>query len=365
MQTLRTWARHLPMARWLKKVLVGPHREVAPPPPPIVRPTAVGTPTYQTHAGFSYKNYWPQVDENYRSLSNPFEYHELLIEQLESLPDVTFVPLFELEAANDPSRRIVGLRYDIDADPVTGLRAARSLARRGICGSFYLLHTAPYYGHMIGDRFVRHAQMEEWLLDFIVTGCELGLHNDAFGVCQMFGRDGAQAVHDEIQWLRQYGATIRGTVAHNSGPVHKAENYEVFVERLHWERAVQTSAGLSLPLGVLSEVGLGLTYEGTFSRTKPQIDLSRTDAFLNNKENTGVRSDAWMKTFLLDNPYREFTLDFQYWLVGRDEWVFSGQYEGKEYFRSLINLNEVFETLQAIPSGTKTLFVLHPEYFKN
>ena len=362
MQTLRKWARHLPMARWLKNVLVGHGHAAA---PAIVRRRAVGTPAYQAHADFSFKNYWLQVDDCYRPITNPFEYHEILIDELEGLPDVTLLPLFELNAARDPTRRLVGLRYDIDADPVTGLRAARSLARRGICGSFYLLHTADYYGQMVGDRFVRHSEMGEWLPEYIVTGCELGLHNDAFGACQKLGCDGAQAVHDEIQWLRQSGATIRGTVAHNSGPIYQAENYEVFVERVHWARKTRVSNGLVLPLGALSELGLGLTYEGTFSCTKPQIDLAAANAFLQDRENSSVRSETWMRSFLLDNPYRNFALDFQYWLVGKDEWYFSGRHEGKDFFRSLINLNEVFDTFRSIPKGTKTLFVLHPEYFRN
>jgi hypothetical protein len=364
-QSLKKWARQIPMARWLKRVLIDSSRKnvVGAPQKTLRAPSGEFGP-YGAQNILNFQTYWLAVEQNYRTLANRFQYHEVLVETLQNFADVTLLPLFELDSADPANRRLVGLRYDIDDDPVTGVRAARALARRGICGSFYLLHTSAYYGVMVGDRFVRRPELENWVLSFVVAGCELGLHNDAFGVCKLFGKNGAQAVIDEIQWLREFGATIRGTVAHNSGPVYGAENYEVFKEYVHWPRNVQGLTGQRLPLGALSAAELGLTYEGTFSRTKANIDKKQALGFLADLKNADVRSESWMRRFLLDNPYRDFTLDFQFWLVGRDQWIFAGRHDGKEYYRCPVNLAELFEIFKQIPRGTRTLFVLHPEYFR-
>jgi hypothetical protein len=319
---------------------------------------------YQEQAAFRFDDYWRQTDENYRPFANAFAYHDCLIEELTALPDVAFVPLYELDSCQASGKRVIGLRYDVDSDPVTGLRAARSLARRGVCGSFYLLHTALYYGQMIGDHFVRHAEIEDWALGYLVAGCELGLHNDAFGACTLFGINGAQAVVTEIEWLRSLGATIRGTVAHNSAPAYGADNYEVFVERAHSVRTVRTRNHVILPLGTLSEAELGLTYEGSFVRSRPDPDARRTKQYIADVKGASIRSEAWMRTFTCDSPYREFTLDVQIWLVGKDQWIIAGKQDGKTVYQFSVGLNQVLAFLRQLPTGTRTLFVLHPEYFR-
>jgi hypothetical protein len=341
---VRNTVRQLPLARWLKNTLF--------------RPAARGQGLFQ------FKEYWKQLDQSYNTLTNSFRYYESLIEELRARKNLTILPLYELAEAREPGRRLVGLRHDVDGDPVTALRAARLLARHGICGSFYLLHTALYYGQFLGERFFRHPELEEWVVSFLVAGCELGLHNDAFGVCKAFGGNGARAVQEELDWLRQCGAVIRGTVAHNSGPAYEAENYEIFEERVHWQRKVTAAGRRALPLGALSEKQLGLTYEGTFSRSRKDIDLAQTTAFFGARGDVGVHSASWMKTFLHDNPYRKFTLDCQFWLVGKDEWIVSGRHENTNVFRALISLGEVLQIMDGLPSGTKSLFVLHPEYFR-
>jgi hypothetical protein len=363
-ESIKSWARHLPGARWIKRVLTHSPASVAET-IPVIRAPKTGLPAYRAEPAFDLRRYWLAVEQNYANLANPFRYYECLVEELSNTAETRWLPLYELDGASEPSKRVVGLRHDIDDDPVTGVRAARYLARQGICGSFYLLHTSNYYGQMIGDRFVRRPELEDWIKAFLVSGCELGLHNDALGVCKLLGKDGAQAVLDEIYWLRQLGATIRGTVAHNSGPVYQAENYEVFRERCHWRRTTHLTNGLRLPLGSLSEKEIGLTYEGTFSATKQSIDLAGSDKFLRDLKNADVRSPAWMKAWLLENPYRNFTLDFQFWLVGKDQWFFSGRHDGKDYFQHDLKLGDVIQTFRSLPLGTKTLIVLHPEYFRN
>jgi hypothetical protein len=256
----------------------------------------------------------------------------------------------------------VGLRHDVDTDPFTALRAARALAQRGICGSFYLLHTSPYYGDFLDGVFVRNPHVVDWVRALIVAGCELGVHNDAFGVCKYYERDGADALCQEIAWLRSQGARILGTTAHNSAPVHGAENFEVFKERLLWARKAELPNGELLPLGELSESEMGLTYEGSFAIPKTRPDPERIGAFLTDDKEMDIRSEPWMRRYLVDNPLCDWSIDLQIWLLGKDIWTAAGRLDGREIFEWEIGLDRVVSMIRETPVGTRSVIVLHPCY---
>ncbi len=305
--------------------------------------------------------YFRQVETNYQGFTNPFHHYEQLINLLSRDSRVSIVPCCELERASG-SGVTVSLRHDIDADPVTAVRMARRLARDGIGGSFYLLHTALYYGRFFGTLFVRHRELRPWIDQLLVAGCELGLHNDALGAHQHLGVDGPAAMVQEIEWLRSRGATIRGTAGHNSAPVFGAENSEVFKSRVLWP--ADTHPRNALPLGVLDESALGLEYEGTFAVAKSNADAAAANAFAADRAGADIRSPAWMKTYLTDNPCLDWSVDIQVWMVGQGHWVAGGRINGETYFRDRLTLEDLPSVINDLPRASRCLFVLHPEYFR-
>jgi len=305
--------------------------------------------------------YFRQVETNYQGFTNPFHHYEQLVDMLAVDSRVSLVPCCELEQTQT-SGVTVSLRHDIDADPVTAVRMARLLARDGICGSFYLLHTALYYGRFFGTLFVRHRELRPWVDQFLVAGCELGLHNDALGAHEHLGVDGPAAMVQEIEWLRSRGATIRGTAGHNSAPVFGAENLEVFRNRVLW--AKDTHPRNALPLGVLEESALGLEYEGTFAMPKAQPDAEQANAFAADRAGANIRTPEWMKTYLTDNPCLDWSVDMQVWMVGQGHWVAGGRIHGEPYFRDRLTLEDLPTMINDLPRASRCLFVLHPEYFR-
>ena len=306
-------------------------------------------------------DYFRQVAINYASFTNPFHHYEQLIDMLAGQSRVSLVPCYELDAAKS-SGVSVALRHDIDADPVSAVRMARRLARDGICGSFYLLHTALYYGRFFGTLFVRHRELRPWVEQMLVAGCELGMHNDALGAHQNLGVDGPAALLQEINWLRSLGATIRGTAGHNSAPVYGAENAEVFRGRVLWSADEYPRS--TLPLGVIDEPANGLEYEATFARPRRSPDHGAAAAFAADRAGADIRSPQWMKTYLTNNPCLEWGVDLQIWVVGQGHWVAGGRIGGEPYFRDRLSLADLPSVLADLPASSKCLFVLHPEYFR-
>ena len=307
------------------------------------------------------ESYFAQVEANYAQLANPFHYYRELIDFLSAVGrSISIVPLADLmtETAGQGSR--IAIRHDVDADPITAVRCARYLARTGIPGSFYLLHTAPYYGLFQQGMFVRSPLLQKWVRELILAGCEIGLHNDALGVYLHHGFDGAQALTTEIAWLRDQGAVVKGTVAHNSGPAYGAENSEVFHGRLLWSRSVRRN-GKRLPLGVLSEQAVGLTYEGTYVRPKLVRDSKQASAFLEDISSASTSSESWMRSFLHSNPTLDYLVDFQFWLLGIDKWTITGP----DLFLWHVNLDRVLAELDKLPEGARAVVVVHPEYVRS
>ncbi len=312
-------------------------------------------------SGRDIENYFAQVESNYKSVSNSFQYYRSVVDELKAISDLHVRPLCELSMPVSQGMRAVGLRHDVDADPRTALRCARYLAQHGMCGSFYLLHTAPYYGEFYGDTFVRTAPLGDWVRGFIVAGCELGLHNDALGVYTLYGRDGIQALRTEIAWLRSYGVRIRGTVAHNSGPVYGAENYEIFSGLTLWPRTVVTGDHRQLPLGRLNPDKEGLMYEGTFARPKLQIDARAASEFFADRATANIQSESWMKRYLLENPSCDWGIDYHFWLLGKDRWVIAGRYRGDTKFEWDVDMHGVARSIAELPEGSRSVLLIHPE----
>lgn len=313
-----------------------------------------------------YNNYFQQVDQIYSNYTNTFEYYKFLILKLLKIEGLKLLPLFELAGLQPSHNEIyLGLRHDIDADPLTGLDCARFLTSNRICGSFYLLHTSPYYGDFYGPHFLRNPNLKDWIAAFVTAGSELGVHNDCLHIFEKHNLNGAQALVTEIAWLRAVGANIRGTVAHNSGPIYGAENFEIFSHLKLWSRPLLTNNGKHIPLGCLSANELHLDYEGTFSVPKREIDRALASHFFANPSISDVRSPTWMGAYLLDNPACDSKIDFQFWLVNNNCWVIAGRYEDRRIFEFGVPISKMLSVLVELPKGSKSIMVLHPEYFRD
>lgn len=308
---------------------------------------------------FDIDNYKQQILTNYSSIGNQFGYYQYIVAELNNFKNLSVISPCDLLNENPSGKRLITLRHDIDADPFTALRCARELVQYRICAGFYVLHTAAYYGHMYQGLFIRNPYLVQWVQNMIVAGAEIGLHTDGLGALEMWNANPLKAVTDEIIWLRSCGANIKGTVAHNSLTSYSAENFEIFEEYCLTTRST-TKRTVSEYLGQLSAKQLGLLYEGTFSTAKAKTNTHKIKRFM--KDKAGFSSKDWTEMYLKNSPYRDYSIDFQFWLVGKDEWVISGHYDELDIFDYKVPLNKVLSTISNLPQGSRSMMVIHPEY---
>ena len=209
---------------------------------------------------------------------DPLFQYERLLQGLTEVPALHCLPFRELLSEPCPPDRVCcGIRHDVDVDIRTALSQAELEWTYGVRTTYFILHTAPYYGSFRDGVFCRNNSMAHVYRRLQEFGHEIALHTDPFFIYQSHQIDGAEAIVCELQWLRSEGLTIVGTTAHNSAAVYGVESYAVFKGR---PRSLLLRAGPSVdshnpvrqakeiihngkwaPLEVLDEKELGLAYE--------------------------------------------------------------------------------------------------------
>lgn len=173
----------------------------------------------------------------------------------------------QIMQASCAGRISANLRHDVDLDLFTALEIARVEAKYNAPSTFYILHTAPYYGTFENGVFMRNKASLEVYRQIQDLGHEIAIHADPYHLYLHHGMDGAECLKAELQWLRDNGIRVTGSVAHNSWPVYGVENFAIFKGRkLRMDKPSGPQAftfqGKSMPLGVLDEQEMGLAYEG-------------------------------------------------------------------------------------------------------
>lgn len=256
------------------------------------------------------------------------------------------------------------IRVDVDMDLTAALRLAAVAGREGAPVTFFVLHTAAYYGKVRDGVFVRNEAAVDWYRALQDSGAEVGLHVDPYLFYVSHNIDGAEAVTTELAWLRANGIRIRGTTGHNAAPVYGAENFEIFAGR------DVTGAGFFrrdwrfFPKGVLSEAALGLDYEGSVPSPGSAPEGAAARDYLESlPEGDLVRNARWFRRYILDNPYCRWGYDYNVWVLGRDFWAVAGNGDGQPLFRFGISWAQVRDWLAGLPEHARVCLVLHPVYF--
>jgi hypothetical protein len=299
-------------------------------------------------------------------LTNPYDYYRRFVAWLRERERERFVvrPLRCLMAPAPRDVVVVGLRHDMDTEPYSSVDVAHALRDVGLSGSFYVLHTADYYGQWIDGVFRRTDEIAPMLREIQDDcSCEVGLHNDAMWAYQQWDVDGAQAVTEELAWLRSEQIRVVGTAAHNSAPIYGAENFEIFRGRAAMNRTALPFQGRLIPLQTLDEAGLGLSYEANFA-TPTWRGGYRLRQYVSGLPDDAVRDPKWMRTYLVDNPHSRWGADYNIWLVGEDRWVIAGRRWWRSEFVWDAKLPDVMAFIDGVSGPRRVIVHIHPIYIE-
>jgi hypothetical protein len=167
------------------------------------------------------------------------------------------LPLRELRDA-PADGVLVGLRHDVDTRLDSALVLAELERRHGIRSTYFVLHTAGYYGVTRPGRAERDPSLLPSLRRLAELGHEVGWHNDLVTLQLVYGLDPVEYVAGELAWLRANGIEVVGTAAHGSVHCHRLgfHNNDFFLD---WPQSREGEPQRAVRRARLAD--LGLAYE--------------------------------------------------------------------------------------------------------
>ena len=139
------------------------------------------------------------------------------------------VPQKDFESAQSSDKVILSLRYDIDEDMKAAIKFAYREHKYGIKSSYFVLHTADYYGRRNGSSFIRNEDVVPCLKkiqDYF--GHEIGFHNDLVTLQIVYGVCPREYLRNELAYLRDNGIMVFGTTYHGSKYCYIYQYYNAY-----------------------------------------------------------------------------------------------------------------------------------------
>lgn len=147
---------------------------------------------------------------------NLIEYDKFL-QYLSTSDHFLIVQLKDFENTTSEDKVVLSLRYDIDDNINASVKFAYREHKYGIKSSYFVLHTAKYYGEIIGPYFKRNDNVIDYLKKIQDSfGHEIGFHNDLVTLQIMYGIDSKEYLKNELAFLRGNNIHIFGTSYHGS-----------------------------------------------------------------------------------------------------------------------------------------------------
>jgi hypothetical protein len=131
------------------------------------------------------------------------------------------VPQKDFDKTTSNDKVVLSIRHDVDDNINAALKFAYRESKYGIKATYFILHTASYYGVTKREYFKRNDQIKDYLLTIQNTfDHEVGFHNDLVTLQVCYRISPKIFLKNELEWLRSNGLIITGTVAHGSPYCH-------------------------------------------------------------------------------------------------------------------------------------------------
>lgn len=206
-----------------------------------------------------------QAERRYDGVHSWDDYRGLLAELARPRYRVLTMAAFAAAPA-DPQRVVVAMRHDIDSHPEKALAMAALEEAAGLRSTYFVLHSAAYYGEVRDGRLRRHAAIGALAQELDRRGFEIGIHHDLFSMMWRHGFAPEPFLREEIASYRALGVAVTGAAAHGDGTViaRGLNNMWIFAEFARSGASVVE--GRSFPYPQATVAGAGLAYEAYLLR---------------------------------------------------------------------------------------------------
>ena len=184
----------------------------------------------------------------------------------------------DFRKTNAPDKVVVYFRHDMDLAPFHGLQMSREEKKRNLRGSYYVLHSARYYGRKRPGAMERYAAMDQLYKEIYANGHEVGVHNDLFSMQLTNGIDPVKFQAAELDYYKSIGLSIVGTVGHG-GVINAWGLNNLWLFSDFGKTGEYTHKGKVYSYGKRSVKDFGFDYEGYRLRCNVRLsDISKYDA---------------------------------------------------------------------------------------
>jgi hypothetical protein len=158
--------------------------------------------------------------DNGIGMKNPiFNYltYEDFLRHITTSDHFLIVPLKDFKNTTSSDKVVLSIRHDMDDNIDASVKTAYRDHKYGITASFYVLHTAKYYGQEVGTVFKRNDKVIFYLKAIQdAFGQEVGFHNDLVTLQLIYEIPSREYLKNELAYLRGNGINIVGTTFHGS-----------------------------------------------------------------------------------------------------------------------------------------------------
>lgn len=143
--------------------------------------------------------------------------YDKFLDYLSSSDHFLIVPMKDFKNTTSVDKVVISLRHDMDDNINAAVKFAYREHKYGIHASYYVLHTAKYYGQKIGSEFIRNDNVIFYLKKIQDTfSQEIGIHNDLVTLQIVYEIPPKEYLRNELIYLRGNGINIWGTTYHGS-----------------------------------------------------------------------------------------------------------------------------------------------------
>jgi len=143
--------------------------------------------------------------------------YDKFLNHLSSSDRFLIVQQKDLEKTTSKDKIIISIRHDVDDNINSAVRFAYLEKKHGIKSTYFILHSAKYYG----DTGVNYFKRDENIIYFMKKiqdsfGQEIGFHNDLVTLQVVYNLDSKKFLKNELEWLRSNDISILGSAYHGS-----------------------------------------------------------------------------------------------------------------------------------------------------